>query len=65
MFVGGLLGFLLDNTIPGSPEERFPTKSQKNFLLRAHIDTAIIPCQRPSGVGTLKQLGTLSGNKWE
>ena len=23
MFVGGLLGFLLDNTIPGSPEERF------------------------------------------
>ena len=27
MFVGGLLGFLLDNTIPGSPEERSPTKS--------------------------------------
>ena len=22
MFVGGFLGFLLDNTIPGSPEER-------------------------------------------
>ena len=29
MFVGGLLGFLLDNTIPGTPEERFPTKSPK------------------------------------
>ena len=27
MFVGGLLGFLLDNTIPGTPEERFPNKT--------------------------------------
>ena len=43
MFVGGLLGFLLDNTIPGTPEERLPTESQKKT-------PALY--QRPRGVGS-------------
>ena len=50
MFVGGFLGFFLDNTIPGSPEERGITAWNRQFESHSKTDEKtydlpfIMPC---------------------
>ncbi|XP_071539451.1 solute carrier family 23 member 1-like isoform X2 [Panulirus ornatus] len=56
MFVGGILGFFLDNTIPGSPEERGLLKWNKQFEQPVFPYHASNCYEFPCGMGIISRV---------
>nr|XP_020138020.1 solute carrier family 23 member 1 isoform X6 [Microcebus murinus] len=59
MFVGGCLAFILDNTVPGSPEERGLIQWKAGAHANSETSTSLKSYDFPFGMGMVKRIGFL------
>ncbi|XP_036168399.1 solute carrier family 23 member 1 isoform X3 [Myotis myotis] len=59
MFVGGCLAFLLDNTVPGSPEERGLVQWKAGAHANSEMSTSLKSYDFPFGMNMIKRIAFL------
>ncbi|KAM5169062.1 solute carrier family 23 member 1 [Callospermophilus lateralis] len=59
MFVGGCLAFILDNTVPGSPEERGLIQWKAGAHANSETSASLKSYDFPIGMGTVKRIAFL------
>uniref|UniRef100_G1RD37 Solute carrier family 23 member 1 n=1 Tax=Nomascus leucogenys TaxID=61853 RepID=G1RD37_NOMLE len=59
MFVGGCLAFILDNTVPGSPEERGLIQWKAGAHANSDTSSSLKSYDFPIGMGTVKRIAFL------
>ncbi|XP_077923574.1 solute carrier family 23 member 1 isoform X5 [Halichoerus grypus] len=59
MFVGGCLAFILDNTVPGSPEERGLIQWKAGAHANSEMSTSLKSYDFPIGMSTVKRIAFL------
>ena len=59
MFVGGCLAFILDNTVPGSPEERGLTQWKAGAHAHSEMSASLRSYDLPVGMSVVKRTAFL------